>query len=425
MPTTLQLSQQKLFSHAFHHAPIGMAILSTEGEWLEVNSALCQMIGYSESDLLHMTFRDITHPDDLATSIELGNQIVDGKLDCSQMEKRYIHKDGFVVWILIYLSILRDERRQPLGLIAQIKDITESKLAEQDLKAKTTQLESFIQHNADAIWMINETDIILEVNPAFETLFGWSAAEIKGKTLPMIPDFLQASMEQVHRRIKAGETVVGLETIRQRKEGQLLDVEATLSPLRDHNGDIIGITGICRDVTARKRAEQELKAKTTQLESFIENNADAIWMINQEDRILAVNPAFEKLFGWSADEIHDQRLPLIPDFLQEAMEQVHRRIKAGETVVGLETIRQRKDGQLLDVEATLSPLRDHSGTIIGITVEPSSGSQAFAVMLQPGSMRRRSLKPEPHNWSLLSRTMGIAFSSSTMTVWFRELTKPL
>ncbi|MFC5449290.1 PAS domain S-box protein [Paenibacillus aestuarii] len=362
-----QLNYNEVFANSFKYAPIGMAVASKDGKWLEVNEAFCQIMGFVESELLNMTYQDITHPDDLNMSMNVIDQLLGDKLESYQMEKRYIHKSGYMIKALLVLSIVRDERRQPLFFIAQIKETTCSNFAKNELKIKATQLASFIEHNADAIWMMDCEDTILAVNPAFETLFGWSADEIKGEKLPMIPDFLQAAMEQTHQRIKAGETIVGFETIRQRKDGQLLDVEATLSPLRDHDGTILGITGICRDVTARKRAEQELHAKTQQLESFIENNADAIWMINNEGIILEVNPAFETLFGWSAEEIKGKRLPMIPDSLQEAMERTHQRIQEGETIVGFATVRQRKDGQLLDVEATLSPLRDHHGTIIGIT----------------------------------------------------------
>lgn len=228
-------------------------------------------------------------------------------------------------------------------------------------------LASFIKNNADAIWMIDNEDLVLEANPAFEKLFGWSAEEVIGKKLPIVPDRLQEDMDRIHLRIKAGETVAGLETIRKRKDGSFVHVEATLSPLRDPAGEIVGITGICRDVTKRKIAEAELKETTEQLRSFFVNNADAIWMIDAEDIVLGANPAFETLFGWSAEEAIGRKLPIVPDELKDAMERIHRHIKAGNTVVGLETMRRRKDGTLVHVEATLSPLRDPAGAIVGIT----------------------------------------------------------
>lgn len=231
--------------------------------------------------------------------------------------------------------------------------------------------QDIIIHIADAIWLVNTEDSIIDVNPAFEKLFGWTAKEIKGKKLPIIPDFLKDSMEQIHKRIKAGETVVGLGTIRQRKDGQFLDVEATFSPLRDHNGTIIGITGICRDVTARKRAEQELKAKTQQLESFIDNNADAIMIFNKDCLVQRVNQAFENVFEWSKDEMIGKKLfdlPIIPAECFDEMVLMSELLKKGQSVIDVETIRKRKSGEKINVILTASPILDGVGNFNGWSV---------------------------------------------------------
>ncbi|MEW9672260.1 PAS domain S-box protein [Ammoniphilus sp. 3BR4] len=367
MINNLDFAEHQLFAQAFKYAPIGMALLSIEGHWLHVNSSLSQILGYSESELAELTFQDITHPDDLSRSIQLRERFLFEELNTYQVEKRYIHKNGFDVWISLTLSIVRDESKRPLFFMAQFREMSSTKERAGELIEKVEQLESFLENSADAIWMVDLNDTILEVNPTFEEMFGWSQKEIKGKKLPMIPDFLWDVMDKIHQGIKRGETVVGFETIRKRKDGSLLDVEATLSPIRDRKGIIVGMTGICRDITRRKQAEEELKSKTEQLESFIENSADAIWMVDINDKIINVNPTFEKLFGWKAGEIKGEKLPLVPPFLQEAMDKIHQGIKRGETVVGFETIRQRKDGTLLDVEATLSPIRNRKGNIVGMT----------------------------------------------------------
>src|SRR5690606_26568310 len=144
-----------------------------------------------------------------------------------------------------------------------------------------------------------------------------------------------------------GEKVVGFETIRKHKNGMLLDVEATLSPLRDNNGEIIGITGICRDVTRRKRAEEELHSATRLLESFIENNADPILFINCKGIILRVNEPFERVFGWSKNEVIGKNLLSTKFMNSEVLEEaksLYEQAKKGHLVIGLETSRKRKDG---------------------------------------------------------------------------------
>ncbi|MDR6553177.1 PAS domain S-box protein [Paenibacillus qinlingensis] len=371
MAIDLTFSQPELFSQIFEYSPIGMSFLSKEGKWLRVNSSLCRMLGYSESEFLDMTFQDITHPDDLARSLHIKNQILEGNMENCELEKRFIHKNGFTVWVLVVINCMRDVGKQPLFFISQIKDITESKLAEEDLKAKTEQLESFIENNADAIWMIDAEDTLLEVNPAFEKLFGWSSEEVKGSKLPIIPEFLIDSINNIHQGIRAGETVVGLETTRMRKDGTLIHVEATLSPLRDQRGAIIGITGICRDVTAKKLAEEDLKAKTQQLESFIENNADSILIFNNEGFVLRVNEAFEHTFGWSKEEVIGTELhllPFIPAACAEEFKHSRERVKKGLSVIGVETMRLHKNGDLLNVVLTASPILDGKGSQIGWSV---------------------------------------------------------
>ena len=131
---------QVLFSSAFHDAPIAMALGKLNGEWVMVNSALCTLVGYTEKDLLALTFKDITHPDDLDADLAFFRQLLDGTIRTYQMEKRYLHKQGHVVWILLSVSMVRDSTGQPLYLIAQMQDIIERKKAEEALIDSEQQL---------------------------------------------------------------------------------------------------------------------------------------------------------------------------------------------------------------------------------------------------------------------------------------------
>jgi PAS domain S-box-containing protein len=130
---------EKRFRNAFDHAPIGISIVSPDGRWVEVNRTLCEMVGYSEKELLTINFQRITHPDDLRTDLEYIRRMLDGSIREYQLEKRYIHRNGNIIWILLSVSLMRDEMGVPLYFIAQIVDITERKRAEQVLQdAKET-----------------------------------------------------------------------------------------------------------------------------------------------------------------------------------------------------------------------------------------------------------------------------------------------
>jgi diguanylate cyclase (GGDEF)-like protein/PAS domain S-box-containing protein len=126
-------SEGDRFRSAFDYAAIGMALVSTEGRWLQVNRSLCQILGYTEEELLLTDFLSVTHPDDLPTALSNIGQLLKGKVAASQMEKRYIHKSGHEVWVHWSVSLVRDQYSKSVHLIFQIQDITDRKLAEQQL----------------------------------------------------------------------------------------------------------------------------------------------------------------------------------------------------------------------------------------------------------------------------------------------------
>lgn len=134
------LSPDALFQSAFEFAAIGMALVSIEGKWLRVNRAICEITGYSEAELLQRTFQDITHPDDLEADLENVRKMLAGEINTYQMEKRYFHKNGSIVWILLSVSLVRTKSGEPLFFIGQIQDITRHKLSEQELAKATAQI---------------------------------------------------------------------------------------------------------------------------------------------------------------------------------------------------------------------------------------------------------------------------------------------
>ena len=130
---------EELFRSAFDSAPIGMSLTTLDGRWLRVNRALSDITGYSEDELLAMSFRDITHQDDLAENLDVLRRLVTGEISSSH-EKRYVHKLGHVVWVRLDHTIVRDASGEPVCLVAQIQDVTEPKLAEAALQRRDAML---------------------------------------------------------------------------------------------------------------------------------------------------------------------------------------------------------------------------------------------------------------------------------------------
>ncbi len=125
------------FKGAFETSAIGMAIVSLDGRYLQVNQSLCLSVGYAEQELLNGTFPDITHPDDLENDQEYRRRLLRDDISYYHIEKRYFHKDGYVVWGLLSVSLVRDARGYPLYFVSQVEDITERKLLEEKLQTRS------------------------------------------------------------------------------------------------------------------------------------------------------------------------------------------------------------------------------------------------------------------------------------------------
>lgn len=128
------------FQGAFEYSAIGMALVSLQGKWMKVNHRLSSLLGYTESEFLQTTFQDITHPEDLDKDLENVQRMLRKELDTYQMEKRYIHKEGHLVWALLNVSLVTDSGGDPLYFVSQIENITERKNAEQERENLVSQL---------------------------------------------------------------------------------------------------------------------------------------------------------------------------------------------------------------------------------------------------------------------------------------------
>lgn len=128
------VEEAERFRTAFEDAPIGLALVAPDGAFLRVNRTLCEITGYSESELLGRTFQDITHADDLDADLEQVRRVLSGEIRTYQMEKRYWRRDGQLVWVMLSVSLVRDREGAPLYLVSQIEDITERKEVERALQ---------------------------------------------------------------------------------------------------------------------------------------------------------------------------------------------------------------------------------------------------------------------------------------------------
>ena len=362
---TLREAEER-FRSSFENAAIGMALVGTDGRWLQANRALCEIVGYSVDELLGIKFQDITHPEDLTSDLEHARRLLAGEIGSYRTEKRYVRKDGGVVWAALSVSLVRDPRGRPLYFVAQIQDVTERRRAEEEVRRSEARIRAIVETATDAIITMAKDGRVVSFNPAAERIFGYAQEEIVGQPLrTLMPQRFRGAHEAGFRRyLSGGEArVVGkgpAELAGLRKDGTEFPLELSLGEMRE-DGDM-RFTGIIRDVSGRKRAEEE----RSRLAAIVESSEDAITGHDLRGTVLSWNSAAERLYGYPADEMIGRSMSvLVPQDRTGEARQLLELAGRGERVAHSETVRVARDGRRLDVAVTVSPIRDSEGAIVG------------------------------------------------------------
>ncbi|CAH1192851.1 Adaptive-response sensory-kinase SasA [Paenibacillus allorhizoplanae] len=256
----MKLAPIELYDIAFNNASIGMAIVSTEGRFLEVNKFLCEMFGYELNELLSLDFQTITHPDDIGMNMDYITRILSGEMDAYHMNKRYIHKKGHVVWALLIVSLIRDSNGTPLFFFSQIHDITavkEAEVIQQQtelvLKEKEERFFLLLEELPDGIFIV-QNGSFQYLNKAAMDIIGVSDAEEA-----IYLDFMIMIVPAYHKRIQEQMQRLWLDERQDPLEfeivcidGENKHVEATIMQTVYKGGK--AILGVFRDITDRKKS---------------------------------------------------------------------------------------------------------------------------------------------------------------------------
>jgi diguanylate cyclase (GGDEF)-like protein/PAS domain S-box-containing protein len=256
----------------FYRLPfIGMAIISPESRhWLQFNDRLCAILGYNADELREKTWPELTHPDDLETDLAELTRIAAGETDGYSIDKRFIRKDGSVIYASIDVRAIRKANGRVDYFVATVQDITRRKLAEQALMSSETRLRTLVQTIPDLIWLKNVQGEFLACNSMFERFFGTSEAEIIGKTDYDFVDKELGDFFRAHdrRAMQAGKPSTNEEWLTFRADGYHGLFETIKTPMYDPDGELIGVLGIARDISARKRLEEERHESLERLEKI-------------------------------------------------------------------------------------------------------------------------------------------------------------
>ena len=254
-------ANEELLRSAFDHAPIGMSVVAPDGRWLRVNDAYCRMLGYQREELMSKRFRDLTHPDDVAEDDAFIAAVAAGRGDSLERDRRYIHRDGSVVWVHVRAEVIRDQAGEPLSAVSHLQDITDRRRSEEKLRESERRLRSVIDNTPALVYVKGRDYRYQLVNSEFEREFGVRSDWIVGRR---DEDILPASViDQVRaqdRLVLDGGHSLQEETAASCKGRQRVFLTVRF-PLLDEQGAIQAVCGMSTDITERHLEERSRRER--------------------------------------------------------------------------------------------------------------------------------------------------------------------
>jgi PAS domain S-box-containing protein len=286
---------EERFRGVFRGAAIGIAISSPHGGYLQANAAYCAMLGYTEEELLKRDFASVTHPDDLADNLKVRDEMLSGERDNLVMEKRYLRKDGEIVWTRASVSAVHAPTGEIATLIVVAENITERKKAQESLLLFRT----LIDQSIDAIEVVDpETLRYLDFNESACKRLGYTREELLALAVPDIdPDVSPATWELRFKQLQAAGSV-SFESSHRSKDGSIFPVEINL---RNVKLDRCYIVASVRDITERKRTEARFRR-------LISSNAQGVIFWNAAGEITVANDAFLNLVRHTRADLEAGRI---------------------------------------------------------------------------------------------------------------------
>ena len=261
----IRMSEEQ-FRGAFEYSAIGMALFNIDGQCKRANQSLCDMLGYTKDELMDIRFIDITFPDDIPRNMELLDELIAGSRDSYHMEKRYLHKSGRPVWVLLGVSILRETNGQPVQLISQIQDITKIKEAEQAMAISEEKYRKIFENTQDIYYRTDQNGIITEISPSIEKYYGDKRENIIGN--PAIDFYyFKEDRDRIVDALRQDCSVIDFEVKLKTKNSELRYASVN-ARLIIEDGQVLGSEGSIRDITFRKIQENELTSLNTELKAL-------------------------------------------------------------------------------------------------------------------------------------------------------------
>ena len=262
------VESESRFRGAFDHAAIGRTLASSTGRFQRVNASMCTITGYSEKEILSLSWENICHPDQLGMIQKTIRDLLEGVAPSRKFEMKIIDKQGNDIWVRVNLVVIRDSRNTPLYLSGDVEDISQRKRFESALEESEGKYRTILQSIEEGYFEVDLSGRLTFFNEALTWISGFTKEDMKGKSFREYssPEIAEHVAHQFNEIYKTGRAIefTEYETIRADGETRYLEVSASL--MHDGRAKPSGFRGIVRDVTARKSAEEEKRRLEAQVQ---------------------------------------------------------------------------------------------------------------------------------------------------------------
>jgi len=375
--------RERRFEATFELAAVGIAHVGLDGRWLRVNQKLCEIVGFAPEELAHLTFQDITHPDDLNADLGLMNKMLAGEIQTYELEKRYITKPGVTIWVKLTVALIRDGAGQPDYFVSVVQDITPAKVAAEALHQSEETYRSLFANMMNSVVHAKvifdgATPVDLEyiaANPAFVKVTGISEPVIGRRISEIIPGYCENNPESLQTFGQVAASGVPTRWEHYLKE---LDRWFAFMIYAPAPGEVVIIT---ENITERKLAEQELESKDALLGAMLRNLPFDFWARDMEQRVIMQSDESVRLWG---DLMQNQGLDQgLDKRTVERWLSNNRRVLAGD-VISEESSLVTQSGVPRIFHNIVAPIREGEQNlgILGINIDITERKQAEEALVR-------------------------------------------
>ena len=359
-----------LFGEVFEHAPGGMCVGSLDGRFLRVNAELGRMLGYSEQELLSKTWDQVTHPEDREASHGRIDELKKDPRRCLDSEKRYIHRDGSVVWARIKMSAVRDAAGNALYFAIHVEDITERKRVAEALRESENRFRHIADSSPSMMWVTNEQGGIEFMNRMLLAFGGATMQQVEGDQWRRFfhPDDAPEHHRAFENAVRERAPFRAEARVR-RADGEWRWLGSYATPRFSDSGEFLGHIGLSSDITDRLLSEQALRSSEEKFRQLAENIREVFWMMPlTADEILYISPAYEQIWERSCESLYRDPMSWAEAIHPDDREQAHAifaRQVQGEAIDSVYRIRTPAGAEKW-ISDRAFPIRDSEGRLIRV-----------------------------------------------------------